>query len=111
MDINELREQIDIIDDALVRLFVKRMHMSAQIADYKVQHKLPIYVPSRENEILQVVGEKSGPDLANYTLELYSLIFELSRSYQSTSSGQTPPAAHIIGDSDESMPHVSTSIS
>ncbi|MBE6959668.1 MAG: prephenate dehydratase [Ruminococcaceae bacterium] len=83
MDIAELREQIDGIDDQLVALFGQRMAISAQIADYKKEHHLPILVPSREREKLADVAEKAGPDMANYTRVLYSMLFELSRSYQS----------------------------
>ena len=35
MDLKELRNQIDEIDDTLVNLFVKRMRISEQVADYK----------------------------------------------------------------------------
>lgn len=83
MDISELRSQIDQIDASLVELFCKRMAISAQISDYKKERNLPIYVPAREREILAEVGKIAGPDMANYSKVLYSLIFELSRSYQS----------------------------
>ena len=82
MEIKDLRNQIDEIDEELVRLFIKRMNVSKQVADYKRENNLPIYVPAREREILQEVGKRSGSDLANYTRVLYSMIFELSRSYQ-----------------------------
>ncbi len=83
MELKELRNQIDAIDNELVALFVKRMETSAQIADYKKQNHMPIHVPAREREILQDVAKKAGPDMANYTRVLYSMLFELSRSYQS----------------------------
>jgi len=89
MDIKDLRSQIDSIDSQLVALFCQRMGLSAQIAEYKKANKLPIYVPAREREILKEVAEKSGSDLGNYTEGLYSMIFELSRSYQSK-LGDTP---------------------
>ncbi len=82
MELRDMRQQIDEIDDELVKLFANRMAVSAQIADYKKAHNMPIYVPSREREILQEVAQKAGPDLANYSRVLYSLLFELSRSYQ-----------------------------
>ena len=47
MDLKDYRNQIDEIDDELVRLFAKRMEVSAQIADYKKANGLPIYVPAR----------------------------------------------------------------
>ena len=42
MDINELRQEIDRIDDQLVRLFAQRMDVSVKIADYKKEQNLPI---------------------------------------------------------------------
>ena len=83
MDISELRSHIDTIDDQLVQLFAQRMDVAAQIADYKKEQKLPIFVPAREREKLMDVAEKAGPEMANYTRVLYSMLFELSRSYQS----------------------------
>ena len=83
MNLSYIREQIDEIDDELVELFTRRMDLAAQVADYKKEHQLPIYVPAREREILQKVAKKAGPDMENYTRVLYSMLFELSRSYQS----------------------------
>ncbi len=83
MDLNELRLEIDRIDDELVRLFVQRMEVSARIADYKKENGLPIFVPAREAEKLLDVAQKAGPDMENYTQVLYSMLFELSRGYQS----------------------------
>lgn len=83
MDLSELRKEIDRIDDQLVKLFVERMEVAAGVADYKRANNLPIFVPSREREKLADVAEKAGPEMANYTRVLYSMLFELSRSYQS----------------------------
>ena len=82
MELNELREQIDGIDKELVDLFAKRMALSGQVAEYKREHDLPIYVPARERAILQDVADQAGPEMGNYARVLYSMIFELSRSYQ-----------------------------
>ena len=82
MELKEIRNQIDGIDDELVALFRKRMELSAQVADYKKAKNLPIHVPAREREILQEVAKKAGPEMANYSRVLYSMIFELSRSFQ-----------------------------
>ena len=82
MELNEIREQIDIIDDELVTLFVKRMELSAQVADYKKANNLPIYVPVREQEVLNKVANKAGTKMEDYARTLYLLIFELSRNYQ-----------------------------
>ena len=83
MDLTQLRGQIDAIDDGLIRLFCQRMEVAAQIADYKKEHGLPILVPAREAEKLLDVAEKAGPEMADYTKELYATLFRLSREYQS----------------------------
>ena len=104
MDIKELREKIDSIDTELVKLFTERMETSAQIADYKKANNLPIYVPAREREILQDVAEKAGPEMANYTRVLYSMLFELSRSYQSKRNNEETALYKTITDSIEKTP-------
>ena len=104
MDIQELRGQIDLIDDELVRLFCQRMNVAAQIADYKKEHGLPILVPSREREKLKDVSQKAGPEMENYTRVLYSMLFELSRSYQSKRGGEQSPLYHTIKDAIENTP-------
>lgn len=88
MDITELRSEIDKIDNELLRLFCARMELSAQVADYKRERGLPIYVPAREREILQNVAQKAGTELSDYARSLYSTIFELSRGYQAKRNGK-----------------------
>ncbi len=104
MDLSQLREQINEIDSQLVKLFVRRMEISAQVADYKKQRNLPIYVPTREREILMEVAKLAGPGMDNYTRVLYSMLFELSRSYQSKRSNEMSPLYKEITRSIESTP-------
>ena len=104
MDIKDIRSEIDSIDTELVKLFTKRMGLSAQVADYKKEHNLPIYVPAREREILLDVATKAGPEMANYTRVLYSMLFELSRSYQRKRNTETTPLYQTITRSIENTP-------
>ncbi len=104
MEINELRQQIDQIDEQLVDLFVKRMGISADIAQYKKKNNMPIFVPAREREKLQNVADQAGPDMENYTRVLYSMIFELSRSYQSKKNMESTPLHEKIVHSIENTP-------
>ena len=101
MDIQELRKEIDHIDDQLVDLFVQRMDIAAQIADYKKENKLPIFVPAREREKLQDVAQKAGAEMETYVRSLYSMIFEISRSYQSKRNLEATDLYRKITDSIE----------
>ena len=87
MELKDLRNEIDEIDDELVKLFARRMDVSARIAGVKKEKSLPIFVPAREREKLADVAAKAGPDLANYTRVLYSVLFELSRAHQNKLNG------------------------
>ena len=104
MDIEELRQEIDKIDDQLVALFGQRMDVAAKIADVKKEKGLPIYVPSRERAKLADVAEKAGPEMANYTSVLYSMLFELSRSYQSKRTRELTPLYRKITEAIERTP-------
>lgn len=88
MDLEFLRQQIDQIDDELVKLFLRRMEISAQIASCKKEKGLPILMPAREQEKLADVAKKSGANMAEYTRDLYCTLFELSRKYQSMLSNE-----------------------
>ena len=104
MDITELRSEIDKIDDELLRLFCARMELSAQVADYKRERGLPIYVPAREREILQNVAQKAGTELSDYARSLYSTIFELSRGYQAKRYGKETTLFREITTAIENTP-------
>lgn len=104
MDLAELRQEIDKIDDSLVSLFGARMDIAAKIAEVKKQTGAPIFVPAREREKLQEVAQKASPEMANYTRVLYSMLFELSRSYQSKHIGTLSPLYHRITQAIENTP-------
>ncbi len=104
MELSELRGQIDRIDDELVKLFAQRMDVAAQIADFKKENNMPILVPAREREKMADVAEKAGPEMANYTRVLYSMLFELSRSYQSKRNNTLSPLYNQITQAIESTP-------
>ena len=106
MDLTEIRQEIDGIDQELVRLFCARMNLSAQVADYKKANNLPIFVPARERAILQKVAQMAGPEMENYTRVLYSMLFELSRSYQSKRNGEISPLYQTISQAIEHTPQL-----
>lgn len=53
LDINELREEIDEIDEQLVKLFEKRMEISLKVAQYKKKNNLPIINAEREKQVIE----------------------------------------------------------
>ena len=81
-NLEELRKEMDRVDDQFVALFGERMQVAGKIAEYKRAQNLPVLNAQREREKLADVASKSAPELAEYTRVLYALLFELSRAYQ-----------------------------
>lgn len=104
MDLSELRAEIDKIDQEFVKLFTKRMEVCASIGDYKAANNLPVFVPAREREKLLDVATQAGPEMANYTRVLYSMLFELSRSYQSKRTEERTELYHEVTRAIENTP-------
>ena len=104
MNTEDYRKEIDVIDDKLIELFKQRMDVAAKIADYKKNNNLPILDAQREREKIAAVMEKAPEDYRDYASLLYSLIFELSRSYQNRLNGPKNELPSRIKDAIEKTP-------
>lgn len=68
MSLDDLRQQIDALDQQLVDLLVARSRVTADIGAYKRERGLSLYVPERESELLNARREQAAaagadPDL------------------------------------------------
>jgi chorismate mutase/prephenate dehydratase len=108
MELKQLRQEIDKIDGQMTELLAQRMELSARIAHYKVEHKLPVYDPQLERQKRADMAEKAGNALAPATDALFSLLFDLSRSYQNQiTAGETSVKAairHALEKTDKIFP-------
>ena len=101
MGLEELRQQIDAVDKRLVQDIRERMQVSAAIGEYKRTHGVPVIDSKRERDVLHKIVELADdPMLSSYYRVLYSLIFELSRSYQNK----------LIGGNDEAFKEIQEAI-
>ena len=106
MDLTQIREEINQVDDQLVKLFVQRMELASQVAAYKRENNMPIFVPAREREILKKVAEQAGPEFGSYTRLLYATIMDLSRSHQGKQNGTVTPLSQKITQAIETTPQL-----
>ena len=60
MDLQELRSEIDQVDDELVCLYIRRMELIRKVGCYKREHGIPVSDPEREKNLLNRVREKAG---------------------------------------------------
>ena len=82
MDLEELRREIDRIDDKLAELFEKRIDISSKIAEFKKERNIPVHDPVRESEKIKKLSGKVQKRYESYIKSLYSLLFEISCTEQ-----------------------------
>lgn len=112
MEISQLRAEIDAVDTQLTDLFCKRMELCAQIAGEKKEQGINVYDGAREREVRARVARQAGEPLDMYASMLYSMLFDLSRSYQIALSGAetdlTQRIRHAIAHTDSRFPRSGT---
>ncbi|XOQ43339.1 MAG: Bifunctional chorismate mutase/prephenate dehydratase [Clostridium sp.] len=86
MTLEELRKQIDKIDDEILELFLRRMACAKQVAEVKRQKNLPIFNQAREQEILDDVAQKAG-EYGGQARILFSNLMSMSREAQHSALG------------------------
>lgn len=97
--LNQFRIQIDELDSQLVELLKKRTSLTSKIGQYKSEAGLPVYVPSRENTMLEKRRKEAqengiSPDLIEDVLRRV-----IRESYQSQNNKYlcaNPQAGRIV---------------
>ena len=95
MDLNDIRVQIDALDNEMVALMKKRLDLAMEVAKVKKEQNLPIVNTARERAIINRLTESEEDELAGYIKILYTTMFDLSRSHQAGYIYQNS----VIGDS------------
>ena len=103
-NLEELRGQIDQIDQQMVALFKARMEASGRVAEYKKEKGLPVLDAGRERALLGKVAEQAGEELADYAQSMYRTILSASRSYQNSKLGRSSKVYGSIRQALESTP-------
>lgn len=106
MELTDLRAEIDQIDSQILKLFVERMETASKIAAYKDQHNLPVLDASRERKKMLEIAQRTPETAREYAVSLYSLLFELSRSYQNRLLGRSSELTEQIRSAIEKTPQI-----
>lgn len=81
--LQELRAELDIIDEQIVDLYQKRMDICSEVGDYKIGAGKKIFDKQRENEKLAAVTEGVSNEFYKKGLkELYEQLMSMSRKLQ-----------------------------
>lgn len=82
-DLLELRNEIDDIDNKIVELYEKRMHISTEVAEYKIQTGKKVFDKEREDSKLNALESKASTSFTKRGIrELFEHIMSMSRKKQ-----------------------------
>lgn len=80
MNIDEIRQRIDLMDDVLLRIFNERARLALQIGHLKKGLDLPVYDPAREKRIFKRMKEDNpGPLDDGAIVRLFERVVDESR--------------------------------
>ena len=82
MNLDDIRREIDAIDDELTKLFVRRMHAVDMVAQSKRSSGKAVLDPARENEVLARAASRVGPEFEDGVKQFFSTLMMISRNRQ-----------------------------
>ena len=78
-----LREQIDDLDEEIIKLLKTRMKISKKVGFLKEKLHIPIEDKLRENEIIERLTSKAGKNLSEEQLiRIFTAVFKTSKQVQ-----------------------------
>ena len=82
MKLEEIRPQIDQIDDQLASLIQERFSLVEQVAETKKEKNLPVTDNGREREIINRLTKNLNDEMRGYLKIFFNTLFDMSRSHQ-----------------------------
>jgi len=83
LDIDRIREEIDHLDNELLRIFNERAALALKIGELKKTRNLPVYDPEREKRIfLRMKNANPGPLDDAAIVRLFERVIDESRSLE-----------------------------
>lgn len=81
-ELNDIRLDINRVDREIQKLFLERMALSEQVADYKIQTGDKVLKPDREQALLEMMREQVPDDLQPEYVSMLKSMIRVSRMHQ-----------------------------
>ena len=82
-DLKNLRKEIDLIDDELMKLLIKRFHLSIEVKKVKQINNIAVLDNKREQEIIdKVLNIDEASNIKDAVLEVYQCLLKTSKDLQ-----------------------------
>ena len=98
MKLEDIRQEINAIDEEMVKLFVRRMQAADAVADAKRGSGKSVFDPARERDILAKVSRTVGPELESEAKLFFTTLMSISRSRQRADLAEGTVFAKFLAD-------------
>ena len=96
--LQEARRAISAIDAEMAELFVRRMEAVGQVAQYKLEHGLPVFDGAREQEVLEKGAARvTDPALREHYARFLQNNMDVSKDYQRRLLAKDAPLRMELG--------------
>ena len=110
-NLENIRTEIDSIDDELAKLIRRRLEITAEVAEAKQSMGAAVNDPARERAILTKVTECVGPEYEHETRLLFTTLFGVSKARQRVLlKGESPVVTAIRAAAADAMPFPSRAV-
>lgn len=83
MTIDEIRQEIDSLDNQLLQIFNRRAELALEIGHLKKDLNLPVYDPEREKRIFTKMESANPGPLDNHAIKrLFERVIDESRTLE-----------------------------
>lgn len=82
-ELEKIRDEINMIDEEMVKLFEKRMNLVSHVIDYKIKNNMEILDSNREKIVVSKnLKFLKDENLENYYIEFIKNLMDISKKYQ-----------------------------
>lgn len=82
LNLDEIRKQINEKDNQMEKLFLERMALCKQVAQYKIDNNMQVFQSSRENQIIDRVREQADDEYKDSVQTLFTSMIDISKFHQ-----------------------------
>ena len=80
--LNEIREDINQVDNEIRKLFAKRMKLAEQVAEYKLETNDKVLKPDREAALIKMMSDDMPEDVKHEYISMLKTSIRVSRMHQ-----------------------------
>ncbi len=82
MQIDKLREEIDKLDEYIIKILDKRFELTDQIGEIKKEEGIKVDDNQREEEIIKKISQLTSKDKTNSVVSIYGTLLSESKLRQ-----------------------------